>query len=151
MRIFSISTLLLFIFSTVNAQQTQTDSLLINQITRLDHAHAEAIFHSDAAALDTLMSDDVTVNHPTNKIVKEKAELLSLIMRGEIRYSFFERTPEQFLFYDNLVVVMGHEEVIPAPGAPNAGRKLQRRYSNFWMYNHGRWTLTIRHAHNVCE
>lgn len=101
--------------------------------------------------LDTLMSDDVTVNHPTNKIVKEKAELLGLIKKGEIRYTSFERTPEQFLFYDNLVVVMEHEEVVPAPGAPNAGKKLQRRYTNFRMLHNGRWELTVRHAHNVCE
>jgi hypothetical protein len=46
---------------------------------------------------------------------------------------------------------MGHEEVVPAAGAPNSGKKMQRRYTNFWMYNQGRWVLTIRHAHNVCE
>ncbi len=45
-------------------------------------AHARAIFQGDARALDTLMDDDVTVNHPTNRIVKEKQELLNLIKKG---------------------------------------------------------------------
>jgi hypothetical protein len=81
MRKASLFILLHIIVASATAQQHPPDSLLLNQIKQLDHAHAEAIFHSDAAALDTLMSDDVTVNHPTNKIVKEKAELLSLIKK----------------------------------------------------------------------
>lgn len=123
---------------------------LEQEIRRLDHAHAEAILHGDRAALDALMDDDVTVNHPTNRIVKEKAELLALIDKGVIRYDSFERTPEQLLFFDDMVVVMGGEVVVPAKGAPNEGRKLQRRYTNIWMKRDGRWRLTVRHANNVC-
>jgi ketosteroid isomerase-like protein len=138
-----------FTYSTFGQGKLQ-DSLLKEEIKKLDLAHARAIFQGDAIALDSLMDDDVTVNHPTNRIVKEKKELLDLIKEGVIRYTAFERFPETFLFFKDMVVVMGSETVVPAKGAPNAGKTIQRRYTNFWMKKNNRWLLTVRHANNVC-
>ncbi len=132
------------------AQDSMPNPALEKEIRELDLAHAAAIFHGDAKALDALMDDDVTVNHPTNRIVKEKKELLDLIDQGVIRYTSFERHPEKFLFFKDMVVVMGGEVVVPAAGAPNAGKTLQRRYTNIWMLRDGKWRLTVRHANNVC-
>jgi ketosteroid isomerase-like protein len=134
------------------AQQLQLpeDPALKEQIRKLDMAHAEAIFKGDKAALQELLPDDHTVNHPTNRIVQEKTELLKLIDDGVIRYARFERRPEKFLFYRDLVVVMGDETVVPAPGAPNEGKVLRRRYTNAWMQQDGKWRLAFRHANNVC-
>ena len=134
----------------VAAQQGDPSAALQAHIRKLDLAHARAILQSDAVALDSLMADEVTVNHPTNRIVKEKQELLGLMKQGVIRYTAFERSPETFLFFKDVVVVMGNEVVVPARGAPNAGRKLRRRYTNFWMKTDGKWQLTVRHANNVC-
>ena len=100
--------------------------------------------------MDSLMDDNVAVNHPTNRIVNEKKELLDLIRKGVIRYTSFERFPEKLLFFDNMVIAMGNEIVVPAMGAPNAGKTLQRRYTNIWLKKDGRWCLTVRHANNVC-
>jgi ketosteroid isomerase-like protein len=136
--------------SSILAQDTLENAGLKEHIRILDLAHARAIFEGDAEALDSLMADDVTVNHPTNRIVKEKNELMDLINKGIIRYTSFERFPETFLFYNDMVTVMGYEFVVPAEGAPNAGKRIQRRYTNIWMKNNGKWQLTIRHANNVC-
>lgn len=135
--------------SSAVAQQLPEDSTLKEEIRALDLAHAEAIFKGDKARLEELLPDDHTVNHPTNRIVQEKAELLKLIGDGVIRYTRFERRPEKFLFYKDLVVVMGDETVVPAAGAPNAGVVLRRRYTNGWMYRDGKWRLAFRHANNV--
>lgn len=134
-----------------SAQQLQLpeDASLEEQIRKLDLAHAEAIFKGDKTTLQELLPDDHTVNHPTNRIVQEKAELLKLIDDGVIRYARFERRPEKFLFYKDLVVVMGDETVVPASGAPNAGKVLRRRYTNAWMQQDGKWRLAFRHANNV--
>ena len=132
------------------AQEAAPDAALEAEIRALDLAHAKAIFEGDAKALDRLMDDEVTVNHPTGRIVKEKKEVLDLIRQGVIRYTAFERTPERFLFFADMVVVMGGEVVVPAPGAPNAGQRLPRRYTNAWMKRDGRWKLAFRHANNVC-
>jgi len=138
-------------FVIVPSIAAQIDSTTLREeIKKLELAHADAILHGDAAALDSLMDDDVTVNHPTNRIVKEKKELLDLIQQGVIRYTSFERYPETFLFFKDMVVVMGSETVVPAKGAPNEGKTLQRRYTNVWMKRDGKWRLTVRHANNVC-
>lgn len=122
---------------------------LKEHIRKLDLAHAEAIFKGDKKALEQFFPDDHTVNHPTNRIVQEKAELLNLIDTGVIRYTRFERRLEAFLFYKDMVVVMGDETVVPAAGAPNAGKVLRRRYTNAWMLHEGKWLLAFRHANNV--
>ncbi len=135
----------------VTAQNVYESPALKTQIAKLDHAHAVAIFEGNAASLDSLVSVDMTVNHPTGRIVKEKKELLDLIKKGTIKYTAFERTPEQFLFYKDIVIVMGSEIVVPASGAPNANKRLNRRYTNIWMkQQNGKWQLAVRHANNVC-
>ena len=140
---------MLFIVPHLSAQSDTTG--LHEKIRKLDLAHADAIFKRDAVALDSLMDDDITVNHPTNRIVKEKKELLNLIRQGVISYTSFERHPEEFLFFKDMVVVMGNETVVPAKGAPNEGKNLHRRYTNIWMNRDGKWRLTIRHANNICQ
>ena len=128
----------------------EDNAILREEIRKLEMAHAAAILEGDSEALDNLMDDDITVNHPTNRIVKEKKELLDLIQQGIIRYTSFERYPETFLFFKDMVIVMGGEIVVPAQGAPNAGKSLERRYTNIWMNRDGKWRLTVRHANNVC-
>jgi ketosteroid isomerase-like protein len=151
MKILVVAAFVLAASCPVFSQNTPYSSALREHIRKLDLAHARAIFTSDVAALDSLMDDDITVNHPTNRIVKEKRELLDLIKQGVIRYTAFERTPETFLFFKDMVVVMGNEVVIPAKGAPNAGKKIPQRYTNVWMMQDGRWRLAVRHANNVCS
>jgi ketosteroid isomerase-like protein len=139
---------LILIVAGLSAQDN--NDVLREEIRKLELAHAAAIFAGDAVALDNLMDDDITVNHPTNRIVNEKKELLDLIRQGVIRYTSFERFPETFLFFRDMVIVMGNELVVPAKGAPNAGESLKRRYTNVWMNQDGKWRLTVRHANNVC-
>ena len=79
-------------FSQSIAQQLPEDLALREQVRKLDLAHAEAIFKGDKAALQELLPDDHTVNHPTNRIVQEKSELLRLIGDGVIRYIRADRT-----------------------------------------------------------
>lgn len=147
---FVMLTLILSVF--IPGAAAQNDNAAIRkEILKLELAHANAIFKGDALALDSLMDDSVTVNHPTNRIVNEKKELLDLIRQGVIRYTSFERYPEKFLFFKDMVVVMGNETVVPAKSAPNAGRTLHRRYTDVWMRRDGMWRLTVRHANNVCE
>jgi hypothetical protein len=144
-----LTILVLFLISKLGAQDD--NPVLREEIRKLDLAHADAIFKGDAAALDSLMDDEVTVNHPTNRIVNEKKELLNLIQQGVIRYTSFKRFPEKFLFFEDMVIVMGGEAVVPAQGAPNAGKSLQRRYTNIWLRRDGVWRLAARHANNVCQ
>lgn len=146
-----MSCVALTLFCSTSAQSIYETPQLREQIKKLDLAHARAIFKGAALSLDSLINDDVTVNHPTNRIVKEKKELLDLIKKGTIRYTSFERFPETFLFFKEMVVVMGSEIVVPAESAPNPGKRIHRRYTNIWMMKNDKWKLNVRHANNMCS
>jgi Domain of unknown function (DUF4440) len=144
--------LIFIIFAAAQGLLAQIDNKALHEeILKLELAHAGAIFRGNAAALDSLMDDSITVNHPTNRIVNEKKELLDLIRQGIIRYTSFERYPEKFIYFNDMVVVMGRETVVPARTAPNAGKTLHRRYTDVWLKRDGKWLLTIRHANNICD
>jgi hypothetical protein len=68
---FLVSIPALFFFCAPHAQKNDETPKLKAQVKQLDLAHARAIFRGDAKALDVLMDDEVTVNHPTNRMVKE--------------------------------------------------------------------------------
>jgi ketosteroid isomerase-like protein len=120
------------------------------EVAQLDAAHASAILSGNVGALRRLMAPDLVVNHPTGRIVDETEGIIAMIGTGVIRYTAFERHPERFIVHSDMVVVMGRETVVPARGAPNAGKTLERRYTNVWMRHDGQWQLAIRHANNVC-
>lgn len=135
----------------VSGQSVKRNEALEQEIRRLDLAHADAILRRDVAALRNLIAEDATTNHPTNKIVKEREGIFELIRSGVINYSSLIREPEAFLFYKDMVVVMGRETLVPAGNAPGAGYTVRRRYTNVWMKKNGKWLLTVRHAHIICE
>jgi len=141
----------IFAAGSASAQDAKRNKALEQEIRRLDLAHADAILRRDVETLKKLLAEEATTNHPTNKVVKEREGIFELIRAGVINYSSFAREPEAFLFYPNMVVVMGHETLTPAGDAPGAGQTIRRRYTNIWMKKQGKWLLTVRHAHIICS
>ena len=128
----------------------QENAALEQEIRRLDLAHADAILRRDVEALKGLMAEEVTTNHPTNKVVNEREGIFRMIRDGVIDHSSFVREPEKFLLFPDMVVVMGRETLTPQGKAPRAGQTIRRRYTNIWMKHEEKWLLTVRHAHIVC-
>ena len=148
MKIFLITTVFCFFAAGfVSGQSLKRDEKLEQEIRKLDLAHAEAILKRDVDALNKLLAREVVTNHPTNKVVNERDGIFELIRNGTINYSSFERVPETFLFYKNMVIVMGRETLVMAKD----GKTVNRRYTNIWMKQNGKWLLNIRHAHIVCS
>lgn len=146
MKFILLITILIFATGLIYGQNAKQNDTLEQEIRKLDLAHAEAILHRDAEALSKLLAKDVVTNHPTNKVVKGREGIFELISKGIINYSSFVREPETFLFYKNMVVVMGNETLVLA----NNGQTIRRRYTNIWIKKKGKWLLTIRHAHIIC-
>lgn len=145
-----VTVVFVFAAGLASGQSVKRNEALEQEIRRLDLAHAEAILRRDVEALKKLLAEEVTTNHPTNKVVNEREGIFELIRTGVINYSSFERVPEAFLFYKNMVVVMGRETLTPTGSAPGTGQIIRRRYTNIWMKQKGRWLLTVRHAHIIC-
>lgn len=129
-----------------SAQSAKQKALIEQEIRRLDRAHADAILRADQVALDKLWTEDFRVNNPFNEV--DKADR---IRSGVVTYSSFVREPEAVLIHGDTVIVMGREIVVPKGNSPDAGKTINRRYTNIWMKRWGQWRLIARHANVICE
>ncbi|HEY8559660.1 MAG TPA: nuclear transport factor 2 family protein [Pyrinomonadaceae bacterium] len=129
----------------VSGQNTEQREKTERAVRKLDIAHAEAILKADKEALDKLWTEDFRVNNPFNEI--DKADR---IRNGSVTYSAFERVPELVLVHQNTAIVMGREIVVPKGNSPDAGKTINRRYTNIWMKREGKWRLIARHASVIC-
>ena len=128
------------------AQSPKQKAVIEKEIKTLDVAHADAILRSDLAALDKFWTEDFRVNNPFNEI--DKADR---IRTGAVTYSSFIREPESVLIHGDTVIVMGREIVVPKGNSPDAGKTINRRYTNIWMKRSGKWRLVARHASVICQ
>ena len=129
-----------------SGQSVKQKAAVEQEIRRLDLAHADAILRGDLAALDKLWTEDFIVNNPFNEI--DKADR---IRTGAVTYSSFIRTPEAVVVHGDTVIVMGREEAVPKGNSPDAGKTINRRYTNIWMKRKGQWRLVARHASVICQ
>ena len=129
-----------------SAQSVKQKAAIEQEIRRLDLAHADAILRGDLPALDKLWTSDFKVNNPFNEI--DKADR---IRTGAVTYSSFIREPESVLIHGDTVIVMGREIVVPKGSSPEAGKTINRRYTNIWMKRSGKWRLVARHASVICQ
>jgi len=128
------------------AGQTPTKKAGIEkEIRTLDAAHADAVLRGDMAAMDKIWTTDFKVNNPFNEV--DKADR---IRNGAVTYASFERTAETVLVHGDTVIVMGRETVVPKGNSPDAGKTINRRYTNIYMKREGKWRLIARHASVIC-
>jgi len=129
----------------VSAQSTRQKAAIETEIRRLELAHADAVLRGDLAAMDKIWTTDFKVNNPFNEIDNAKR-----IRSGAVTYSSFVREPESVRIHKNTVIVMGRETVVPKGNSPDAGKTINRRYTNIWMKRNGEWRLIARHASVIC-
>ena len=147
MRLILFPAILVILSPTLISAQTAKQKRAIEQeIRRLDRAHADAVLSDDLAAMDKIWTRDFVVNNPFNGV--DRADR---IRNGTVKYSSFERVPESIVIHGNTVIVMGHETVVPKGSSPDAGKTINRRYTNIWMIRKGKWRLVARHANVICQ
>jgi ketosteroid isomerase-like protein len=130
---------------TVCAKGAKQKAAVEQEVRRLDLAHADAVLRGDLAAMDKFWTKDFIVNNPFNEI--DRADR---IRNGAVTYSSFVREPEAVVVHGDTVIVMGRETVVPKGNSPDAGKTINRRYTNIWMKRDGRWRLVARHASVIC-
>jgi ketosteroid isomerase-like protein len=132
--------------SLISAQSGKQKRAIEQEIRKLDRAHAEAVLRGDLAAMDKIWTRDFVVNNPFNGV--DRADR---IRNGAVTYSSFDRVPESIVIHGDTVIVMGHETVVPKGNSPDAGKTINRRYTNIWMMRKGKWRLVARHANVICQ
>ncbi len=116
------------------------------EIRRLENLERESVLKGDSAVLfDKIWSPDMVVNTPANvvgTVEGTKAQLRS----GNLNYLSFERNIEKITFNDNIAIVMGGETIKPQGHQVNAGKTVNRRFTNVWLYKNNRWAIIARQA-----
>jgi hypothetical protein len=121
-----------------------------------DAAQLAAARDRDADALDWMMHPSFTVNGPEGQIWP-RAKVLAMWRNGGIGHDHFERRVESVTLVKNVGIVEGHELVQPSADSAagkrrhDGGRRVQRRYTNVWLWDEGRWWFLARHANEVTE
>ncbi|PRY87390.1 nuclear transport factor 2 family protein [Mongoliibacter ruber] len=119
-------------------------------VRELSTKEISAILNHDHEALKDIWAEDFMVNNPANMVINGRSIVFERMKEGTINYSAFEREIEGLMLMENSVVEMGLETVHPKEGAPMAGQKVLRRYTNFWIKEEGRWIIKARHANVIC-
>ena len=96
------------------------------------------------------MGEDFHVNNPSNNVVNRN-QVFQRIKNTFIKYSTYIQEPEYYGVFDDVVVVMGKETVVPIGDNPDKGQKLIRRYTNVYKLIMGEWKEIARHANIVRE
>ena len=103
-----------------------------------------AFLEANLETLDRLMADGYLVNSPIQRVL-QKDELFGLLRTGRIHHQTYTAAIESIRRYDDVVVVMGHDQVTDPPD----GAVSHRRYTNVWRLVDGEWRTIARHAHVV--
>lgn len=114
-----------------------------------DAEQMRIIVERDAVAQEAFMHPNYMVNTPANMVVR-KAQIVQMLASGVIASDSFERTVEAVQITGDVGIVMGREVVTPTPtselGRLHPGQTLNRRYTNVFLWEDGRWRFLARQA-----
>jgi quercetin dioxygenase-like cupin family protein len=115
----------------------------------VDDRQRAMVAASDANALARLAHPNLRINAPGGRVLTRE-QFLANMRSGEIAAEAFERTAEDVSISGNVAVVMGRETFTPATsselGRTFGAKPLQRRYTNTYVWQQGRWLWLARHA-----
>jgi hypothetical protein len=95
------------------------------------------------------MHPNYILNGPSNRVLR-KAVLVDMLAHGRMASDRFERVIEGAAITGNVGVVMGRE-IVQARAGSELGEKfrtrpLNRRFTNVFIYEKGRWYFLARQA-----
>ena len=126
--------------------QAQPDEASLRAV---DDEQRRLVFEGDPEALAAILHPNMLTNGPNGRVVTREM-LLESVRTGAIAKERFERVPEAVRITGNVGVILGHETIVAAPGsrdfAIHGSEPFQRRYTNVFLFEHGRWWFLARQA-----
>jgi ketosteroid isomerase-like protein len=140
-------------FSQLSNKSSEKDKKVISEIKRLMDYELTLVLNQDTAAMQQFYPHDMVVTNPFNQFI-DKRKVMQRVKSDIIKYTSYEKKVDFFhLEGDNTVVVIGREIVVPTPDAnrADAGKTINRRFTEVWMKRGKEWKKVVRHANNVID
>ena len=119
-----------------------------------DAEQMRIIVEEDATAQGAFMHENYIINGPSNRVMRKNV-LLDMLSKGGMASERFEREIEATAITGSIGIVMGRETVVPAPGSQlgqmHGSVTLQRRFTNVFLFEGGKWRFLARQATIVNE
>jgi len=135
----------IFLLAAAPPQPEPTDA----NLRAADAEQMRIIVHKDATALQVIMHPNYMINAPADRVLR-KAQIVPMLARGDMASERFERIIEGTAITGQVGTLMGRETVKPAAGSelgklyPN--KLLQRRFTNVFIFQGGKWRFLARQA-----
>lgn len=114
-----------------------------------DAEQMRIIVEGDARAQQEFMHPNYIINGPSNRVLR-KPVLVKMLAEGAMASDRFERVIEGIAIAGNVGIVMGSEVVHPVStselGKRHGDVTLNRRYTNVFLFEHGKWRFLARQA-----
>jgi hypothetical protein len=119
-----------------------------------DAEQMRIIVQQDATAQQQFMHPNYIINAPANRVLR-KSQVVSMLDQGGMASDRFERVIEGTAITGRVGIVMGREIVKPAAGSElgrlHPAKTLQRRFTNVFLFENGKWRFLARQATVVGE
>ena len=114
-----------------------------------DAEQMRIIVQGDAEAQQAFMHPNYMINGPSNRVL-HKDVLVGMLAQGKMASDLFERVIEDLTITGNIGIVMGREVVHPTPtselGMRHGDKVLNRRFTNVFLFENGKWRFLARQA-----
>ena len=118
----------------------------------VDEQQRQMVAAANVAGLERLAHPNLRINAPTGRVLT-RDQFLSMMRSGQIGAEQFDRIAEMVIITGDQAVVMGRETFTPTAqselGRTYGAVPLQRRYTNVYVREAGRWRWVARHANVV--
>ena len=132
-----------------NAADPWDDDPAVQEVLELRRQGIAAMTSVGASATSERYSSTFVANTPGNVVVTGE-QMLARFERGTLSYAAVEQRLEYAGSHGpDIVVLMGEEVVVPGANAPDAGKRIHRRFTDVFRKENGEWRHDLRHANVV--
>lgn len=118
-----------------------------HEIDQLEQAWRAALLHRDAAALESLLSDDYIGISP-NGTLQSKDETVDDLRSGALRFTELRLSDRRVRFYGQTALVTSRAEVVAI--TPNGRLNGSYRYTRVYARDgHGKWKVVSFEASRI--
>jgi hypothetical protein len=121
----------------------QADAAAEQAVLKADNARFAAMIKADAAALDKLLATELSYTH-SNASVQNKAEFISDIKTGKIKYLTVEASDQKARVFGTMAIVTGGASVHVIQNGNDLTFKI--RYTNTHINRGGAWQMVAWQA-----